>query len=202
MSDNQEQRHFDQLAERWDEVRATDSDKLRLLVEMTGLTAGDSVLDVGCGTGVLAPYLRQAVGEQGRITAIDFSANMISRGAGKHAVSAGIRFVAGDIMEFQSAEKFDKIICLNFFPHMADKPAFIRKMAQLLQMEGCLVIMHDISRETVNGIHKESAVVTNDRLPKGEKTAEMLTAAGYHVTDVIDNQQLYFVRAAWRPGGI
>ncbi|MBA2698171.1 MAG: methyltransferase domain-containing protein, partial [Nocardioidaceae bacterium] len=52
----------------------------RLLgVELLGLRAGDTVLDVGCGTGLNLPLLRAAVGEQGTVVGLDLSPQMLSR---------------------------------------------------------------------------------------------------------------------------
>ena len=119
---------------------------------------------------------------------------MIALAAEKNKDEPGVRFVAADIMEFQPDTSFDRIICLNFFPHVADKPAFLAKMTGMLAAGGCLVIMHDISRDCVNGIHADAAAVKNDRLPRGERTAEMFAAAGMRVGDVIDSEELYFVQ--------
>src|SRR5580700_12204237 len=47
-----------------------------------GLSRGDSVLEIGCGTGRNFPYLREAVGPAGRIYGVDISPGML-RNAGK-----------------------------------------------------------------------------------------------------------------------
>ena len=101
-------------------------------------------------------------------------------------------------MDLDTDDSFDKIICFNFFPHAADKPAFLVKMRNLLASNGVLVIMHDISRDTVNGIHKGCDVVKNDRLPEGKKTAKLLEDWGYMVTTIIDNDEMYFIKAVIR----
>ncbi|WP_026535210.1 class I SAM-dependent methyltransferase [Arthrobacter sp. H14] len=56
-------------------------------IEALGLSAGDQVLDVGCGTGLNFPHLEQRVGAAGTIVGIDKSADMLRqarRRADKH----------------------------------------------------------------------------------------------------------------------
>ena len=65
--------YFDKAAEGWDEKFLTPrlSSFLETFVPQFGLEAGQHVLDVGTGTGVLIPYLVKTVGPSGKITAID-----------------------------------------------------------------------------------------------------------------------------------
>ena len=42
------------------------------------LTGGESVLEIGCGTGALTLPLAEAVGEHGRVVAVDISEPMLS----------------------------------------------------------------------------------------------------------------------------
>src|SRR3990172_11438457 len=51
----------------------------RRAVDLLHLKPGDSVLDVGCGTGLAFPLLEEAIGSQGRIIAIDQSPDMLAR---------------------------------------------------------------------------------------------------------------------------
>jgi SAM-dependent methyltransferase len=54
-------------------------DLRRRAVGCIGLSRGDSVLEIGCGTGNSLPFLREAVGPQGHIYAVDISKGMLRR---------------------------------------------------------------------------------------------------------------------------
>ncbi len=190
---------FNQLAGTWDELRSVDSKKLNRLVSMIGLAEGDAVLDAGCGTGVLVPFVRAAVGENGRIIAVDFSVNMIARAAVKYGNWGNVTFLACDIGHYRPGPIFDKVVCLNFFPHVTDKKQFAVDMRALLKEGGRLVIMHDLSRAKVNAIHGGSQTVKNDRLPASGEVVKLLTEAGYHAETEIDNGELYFIKARKSP---
>jgi len=59
------------------------------LVDLAHLEPGESVLDVGCGTGSLAIVAKRRVGPTGKVFAIDPSPEMIARASSK-AEKAGI----------------------------------------------------------------------------------------------------------------
>jgi demethylmenaquinone methyltransferase/2-methoxy-6-polyprenyl-1,4-benzoquinol methylase len=48
-------------------------------VAALGLKAGDTVVEIGCGTGLNFRYLREAVGEQGRVIGVDLTDAMLAR---------------------------------------------------------------------------------------------------------------------------
>lgn len=185
---------FDKLAGIWDETRAQDDAKLSLLIDMSGLNAGDRVLDIGCGTGVLLPFLKLVVGDCGSITELDFSANMIARSKAKHRDITGINYAVANILEYQPDILFTKVLCLNFYPHVQDKNLFLRRMQHILEDKGELIIMHDMSRADVNAIHGQSTVVTEDRLPPAADVAKLLVENGFTVEKTQDTDDLYFIR--------
>ncbi|MBP2656913.1 MAG: hypothetical protein H6Q73_4482 [Firmicutes bacterium] len=82
-------------------MRSVNPARIEELVAKVGLCAGDIVLDVGWGTGILEPYIKQLIGDQGGITAVDFAENMIARAIDKYRNLEGINFLAMDIMDFE-----------------------------------------------------------------------------------------------------
>jgi SAM-dependent methyltransferase len=52
-------------------------ESLALLLARLGLIGGESVLEIGCGTGALTIPLAEAVGEHGRVVAVDISEPML-----------------------------------------------------------------------------------------------------------------------------
>ena len=52
-------------------------ESLALLLDRLHLAGGEHVLEIGCGTGALTLPLAQAVGERGRVVAVDISEPML-----------------------------------------------------------------------------------------------------------------------------
>jgi ubiquinone/menaquinone biosynthesis C-methylase UbiE len=81
---------FDIPAWREEAVRALD------------LKPGDTVVDVGCGTGLNFPLLQEAIGPEGRIIGVDLSAAMLDQARGRVAGSGwhNVELVCGDAAQF------------------------------------------------------------------------------------------------------
>ena len=60
-----------QLAETYDRVGERQFNHGKLLIEALRIGAGERVLDVGCGTGLLAAHVAMLVGPSGKVDAID-----------------------------------------------------------------------------------------------------------------------------------
>ncbi len=61
-------------------------------VARLAVSTGDTVIDVGCGTGVNFPLIERRVGPDGHVIGVDVSPDMLSRAAAK-AAGAGYRNV-------------------------------------------------------------------------------------------------------------
>ena len=78
---------YDLLA--WLLTRGREREFRENLVRLARIEPGESVLDVGCGTGTLAIAAKRRVGPTGAVSGIDASPEMIAR-ASKKARKAGI----------------------------------------------------------------------------------------------------------------
>lgn len=124
-------RFFDERAATWEQRCYPPEARRRLaaLVPRFGVERGDCVLDMGTGTGVLIPYLRDGVGDAGRILSFDVSFEMVRRAGCKERDAKGL-CVQATAMRIPARDGvFDRVVCFAAFPHFADKPAAMRAVA-------------------------------------------------------------------------
>jgi SAM-dependent methyltransferase len=111
----------------------------RLLVDAADLRAGQSVLDVACGTGIVARLAAPRVGSSGRVVGTDLNDAMLTV-AGQ--VRPDLRWEQADAaaQPFADAE-FDAVLCslgLMFFP---DRGRALREMARVCRPGGTLGVL-------------------------------------------------------------
>jgi ubiquinone/menaquinone biosynthesis C-methylase UbiE len=113
------------------------------VVELAALRPGLRVLDVACGTGLVARLAAEAIGVSGRVTALDLNPAMLAVAAELPAVEgAPIEWVEGNAQALPFAEaSFDVVCCqlgLQFFP---DREGALREMRRVLVPGGRAVLM-------------------------------------------------------------
>jgi ubiquinone/menaquinone biosynthesis C-methylase UbiE len=109
------------------------------LLDAVRLTAGDRVLDIACGTGIVARVARERLGPGATIVGVDLSVPML--GVARR-VAPDIDWREGDAgaLPLRDGEQFDVVCCqqgLQFFP---DKPAAVREMRRALAPGGRLAV--------------------------------------------------------------
>jgi ubiquinone/menaquinone biosynthesis C-methylase UbiE len=197
METEERRKFFDRHAASWDD-RFKDKDehaRLSELVRSFGLAVGNSVLDVGTGTGILLPFLREAIGSKGRLAAIDFSFKML-RQAAERRKHAGATLLNGsaESIPFRSG-RFDSVTCFSAFPHFPNKEKALLDMVRVLRPGGRLTIAHLMSAEEVHQLHAQvGGPVAVDRLPDPAALRVLMKDAG--LIDIsISNQPGQFI--AW-----
>jgi demethylmenaquinone methyltransferase/2-methoxy-6-polyprenyl-1,4-benzoquinol methylase/phosphoethanolamine N-methyltransferase len=93
-----------------------------MTVEMAAAAPGESVLDVGCGTGSLAIALKAEVGASSEVTGIDASPEMIEqarRKATRAGVDAGFEVALIEEMPFTDA-RFDLVVSSFMLHHLPE----------------------------------------------------------------------------------
>ena len=148
--------YFNKAADSWDKRFHTPnlSSFLEKLVPQFGLEAGQNILDVGTGTGILIPHLIRAVEPAGSVTAIDYSENMIKICRTKHSHLKNLTVELKNIEEDAfPTESFDAVICFGVFPHLENKEKALRNINRTLKPGGKLVIAHALSSEELKVHH-------------------------------------------------
>lgn len=103
------------------------------------LSAGDEVLEVGCGTGTTALLLAPSVKQ---ITASDISSRMIEIAKQKAVARAveNVRFEQASLVD-EELEKaaFDVVMAFNFLHLLEDIPGAVRRLNRLLKPGGLFI---------------------------------------------------------------
>lgn len=104
------------------------------------LAPGERVLDLACGTGVVARLAAPLVGASGRVVGVDLSAGMIAVAGGQPAPEgAPVEWREGDAagLPFDEAS-FDVVLCQQGLQFMPDKAAVLAEMYRVLAPGGRL----------------------------------------------------------------
>jgi ubiquinone/menaquinone biosynthesis C-methylase UbiE len=191
--------YFDNAADTWDNKYITPSllSFLDKLVPQFGIDPGQSVLDVGTGTGVLIPYLIKAVGPSGSVTAIDLSEKMVQACKTKYAEVKNVNIEVGNIEDAAfPAESFDAVTCFGVFPHMDHKQKALQNINRVLKRGGKLVIAHALSSEELKAHHKKASKhVEHAVLPEKNDLMQLLEQAEFVEVRIKDEPGCYLCTA-------
>jgi demethylmenaquinone methyltransferase / 2-methoxy-6-polyprenyl-1,4-benzoquinol methylase len=108
------------------------------------LEAGDSALDVCCGTGDLALELRRRVGPRGRVVGCDFSERMLelARRKARQEGVPDVEFEWADALDLPYADgSFDAVTVGFGVRNLADPRRGLEEMTRVLLPGGRLVIL-------------------------------------------------------------
>ncbi len=115
----------------------------RAVMRLAGLRTGERVLDVACGTGIIALQAAHAVGPQGTVVATDISPVMLD-GARRSAAAldfCNVRFVQAHAEEsVAAADSFDVAICTLGLMYAPDPARALRAMHASLRKDGRIVL--------------------------------------------------------------
>jgi len=108
------------------------------VLDLAGVAEGDRVLDVGCGTGVLARAAATRVGPAGTVTGLDMNEAMLRVA---RRLAPAIDWRQGDASALPlPGSSFDVVACqsaLMFFP---DATAALREMARVCTPNGSVAV--------------------------------------------------------------
>jgi ubiquinone/menaquinone biosynthesis C-methylase UbiE len=169
------------------------------LVALARVQSGDSVLDVGCGTGSLAIVAKQRVGPTGQVHGIDASPEMVSRAsrkARKRGTDVTFQEAIAEALPFPD-DQFDVVlstVMLHHLPRPA-RAACMREMRRVAKPGGRVLLVDFAApsrehRGLMSHFHRHGHT-------KPEDLVALLTATDLERIDsgVVGMNDLHFVLA-------
>jgi 2-polyprenyl-3-methyl-5-hydroxy-6-metoxy-1,4-benzoquinol methylase len=137
LSSELERRRVEEIAQKFDS--AFDFDvyyQIGLGETLTPLLAGKRVLEVGCSSGVMSPYLAESAK---RLDMLDGSQTYID--AAKEKLRRdNVRFICALFEEFQPEDPYDAIVCSHVLEHVIDPVDLLRRMKSWLAPGGVIYV--------------------------------------------------------------
>ncbi len=181
---------FDRCAPTWDAQMIKSDVIIGTILDNAEVGAGMDILDVACGTGVMFDYYLER--NVSSVTGIDISPEMAQIAAAKYAGEKRVQVLCGDVEEYAFAQKFDRIVVYNAFPHFPYPKRLIKTLAGLLKEDGRLTVAHGMSREAIDNHHSGSASKVSNGLMEADSLKRIFDAH-LDVEVVVSNRRMYQV---------
>lgn len=111
-------------------------------LQKAGLKEGQTVWDIGCGSGAMTEYIARALGSQGKVFAVDVSKEQLEF-TQERLSAAGLKnitFIQADIQEANDwpAGQPDIVYSRFVLMHLNDATSALNKMRRLLKSDGVI----------------------------------------------------------------
>ena len=186
---------FDRCAPTWDAGMIKSDAIIGKILDNAEIEAGQDILDVACGTGVMFDYYLDR--KVASVTGIDISPEMARIATEKYAAQPQVQVLCGDVEEYAFGRKFDRIVVYNAFPHFPHPKRLIKILAGLLKEDGRLTVAHGMSREAIDGHHSGAASKVSNGLMEADSLKRIFDTH-FDVEVVISNRQMYQVSGVKR----
>jgi SAM-dependent methyltransferase len=168
------------------------------IIEAAGVEDGDSVLEVGCGTGVLTREVIKRVGSNGSITGLDLSESMLGVA---RSICPDADFQQGNAMDLPfDDESFDVAIASFVLMFVPDPVQAVSELWRVLKPGGRMILtvweglnqnpvyagLVDIARQRIDDV-AGSSLAWPFALGEDGRLAEICGSAGVADVDISDH---------------
>jgi cyclopropane-fatty-acyl-phospholipid synthase len=128
-------------SERDDDLARAEERMLALTGERAGIQNGTQVLDLGCGWGSLALWVARRY-PCCRVVAVSNSSSQGDFIRGRCAAEGldNVKVLTADMNDFDSADRFDRVVSVEMFEHIRNWPALFAKIGRWLRPDGAFLL--------------------------------------------------------------
>ena len=153
------------------------------LVAALGVESGATVADIGAGTGYLNPHLAKAVGEGGKLIAVDVETTLVEHMT-QRAIEEGTPQVEVRLGTFDdpklAAAEVDLVVLLDTYHHISGRVDYFRRLRAALKPGGRLAIFDWAQGDFPEGPRDDH------KIPPHKVTAELKQAGWVQVEALPD----------------
>ncbi len=143
-----------------------------------GLRAGEVVADIGSGPGYFTTRFARAVGDAGKVYAVDVSPDMV-RHLNRRLRDEGIRNVASVLADPDDPllpdASVDRFVIVNTWHHIEDQPGYLAKMKRMLRPGGQVVHIDFQKRDLPVGPPTSMKIARDDLVHQMQQAGFRLT---------------------------
>ena len=112
-----------------------------LAIQALKLRRGDTVVDLGCGTGMNIPLLVEQVGPNGRVIGVDLSAEMVSRAEQRvrRLGAENVELIVADLRKWEPPRRINAALATFALEMIPEYDDVVRSAARQLCPQGRLV---------------------------------------------------------------
>jgi ubiquinone/menaquinone biosynthesis C-methylase UbiE len=168
------------------------------LLEYSQVSAGQTILDIGTGTGHLAFASAQVVGDQGQVIGIDISTRMLEQARIKVDASRinniQLQLADAETLDYPISH-FDHILCANTFPWLENKEATLRLWYQFLKPGGRISIHTPADTAYIGAVvlrrvfaKHDISLEASNRIGSVEQCRNLFANAGFEAIEIKTEQ--------------
>ncbi|MGV8981697.1 class I SAM-dependent methyltransferase [Clostridium sp.] len=181
--------YFNNTYQKWKELSEEKGIIISKVINLLGISEGQSVLDVASGTGVLYTVLKNM--RLSNYVALDISENMLKE---LELLYPEVETKCDDFdKDMDLEEKFDYILIFNSIPHFENLNIVFSNAKKHLKIGGTFAIVHPKTRNELKEHHKKIGYnLGREAIPNDDTLYELAEEYEFIEVTVSDDDFFYF----------